>query len=331
MARLRLRLPAGAGAAGRSWPTTSRSSPGCSGRAGRRGRGRTPSVHDAIHEPKGLQQPRIPILVGGNGPKVTWRLAARFADELNLDALTPAQVEAAMPVIRERCAEVGRDPATPGRLGLHLGRGRRRRRGRGAAPAVPRLRGPRPGPGDRPGVRPREGPPRDRRRDRRCRGRGPAQRGRRRPGVRTGVRGEERAVASPQTGIFALGTSSHAYLEFDLLPGCGPAPRRRARRVAARAADHDRRGQPRGRVPPGALGEPGAGQRARPASRASTSRSTAPTATRCPRPSTTSSCGSPAPATTSSSTCRAPSSMALAGRAGSRTRSSAGRTTTTST
>ena len=69
-------------------------------------------VRDAIHEPKGLQQPRIPILVGGNGPKVTWRLAARFADELNLDALPPAQVEAALPVIAERCAEVGRDPAT---------------------------------------------------------------------------------------------------------------------------------------------------------------------------------------------------------------------------
>jgi F420-dependent oxidoreductase-like protein len=70
------------------------------------------SVHDAIHEPKGLPRPRIPILVGGNGPKVTWRLAARFADELNLDALPPAAVAAALPVIRERCEEVGRDPAT---------------------------------------------------------------------------------------------------------------------------------------------------------------------------------------------------------------------------
>ena len=70
------------------------------------------SVHDAIHEPKGLQQPRIPILVGGNGPKVTWRLAARFADELNLDALAPDQVEAALPVIRDRCEEVGRNPST---------------------------------------------------------------------------------------------------------------------------------------------------------------------------------------------------------------------------
>ena len=38
---------------------------------------------------------------------MTWRLAARFADELNLDALTPERVEAALPVIRERCAEVG--------------------------------------------------------------------------------------------------------------------------------------------------------------------------------------------------------------------------------
>ncbi len=69
-------------------------------------------VRDAIHEPKGIQQPRIPILVGGNGPNVTWRLAARFADELNLDALTPPQVEAALPVIAARCAEIGRDPAS---------------------------------------------------------------------------------------------------------------------------------------------------------------------------------------------------------------------------
>ena len=74
--------------------------------------GRTAHVIDAIHEPKGLQQPRIPILVGGNGPKVTWRLAARFADELNLDALPPDKVEAALPVIQDRCREIDRDPAS---------------------------------------------------------------------------------------------------------------------------------------------------------------------------------------------------------------------------
>lgn len=69
-------------------------------------------VIDAIHEPKGLQRPHIPVMVGGNGPAVTWRLAARFADMLNLDALAPDAVAAALPVIRSRCAEVGRDPAT---------------------------------------------------------------------------------------------------------------------------------------------------------------------------------------------------------------------------
>ena len=51
-------------------------------------------------------------MVGGNGQKVTWRLAARYADELNVDAMTPDDLRAAMPVIRERCEEVGRDPDT---------------------------------------------------------------------------------------------------------------------------------------------------------------------------------------------------------------------------
>jgi alkanesulfonate monooxygenase SsuD/methylene tetrahydromethanopterin reductase-like flavin-dependent oxidoreductase (luciferase family) len=69
-------------------------------------------VIDAIHEPKGLQQPRIPVMIGGNGPEVTWRLAARFGDSLNLDALAPAAVERALPVIAARCDEIGRDPST---------------------------------------------------------------------------------------------------------------------------------------------------------------------------------------------------------------------------
>jgi F420-dependent oxidoreductase-like protein len=76
-------------------------------------------VVDAIHEPKGLQEPRLPIIVGGNGPKVTWRLAARFADELNLDALMPDEVERALPVIAERCREIGREPASL-RVSVHV-------------------------------------------------------------------------------------------------------------------------------------------------------------------------------------------------------------------
>jgi F420-dependent oxidoreductase-like protein len=81
--------------------------------------GRHAQVIDAIHEPKGLQQPRLPIVVGGNGPNVTWRLAARFADELNLDALMPDEVARALPVIAERCREVGRDPDSL-RVSVHI-------------------------------------------------------------------------------------------------------------------------------------------------------------------------------------------------------------------
>jgi alkanesulfonate monooxygenase SsuD/methylene tetrahydromethanopterin reductase-like flavin-dependent oxidoreductase (luciferase family) len=81
--------------------------------------GRHASVHDAINEPKGLQSPRIPILVGGNGPNRTWRLAARFADELNLDALPPAAVADALPLIQDRCREIDREVASL-RVSVHI-------------------------------------------------------------------------------------------------------------------------------------------------------------------------------------------------------------------
>jgi F420-dependent oxidoreductase-like protein len=70
------------------------------------------SVERAINRPGPVQQPRIPIMVGGNGPNVTWRLAARYADELNVDGLTPRELREALPTIGQRCEEVGRDPAS---------------------------------------------------------------------------------------------------------------------------------------------------------------------------------------------------------------------------
>jgi F420-dependent oxidoreductase-like protein len=79
------------------------------------------SVADAINVPRGLQEPRVPIMVGGNGPNVTWRLAARHADELNLDWLTPDEVREAKPVIASRCEEIGRDPASL-RLSVNISR-----------------------------------------------------------------------------------------------------------------------------------------------------------------------------------------------------------------
>lgn len=79
------------------------------------------SVTDAINVPRGLQDPRVPIMVGGNGRNVTWRLAARYADELNLDWLTPDEVCEANPMIASRCEEIGHDPATL-RLSVNISR-----------------------------------------------------------------------------------------------------------------------------------------------------------------------------------------------------------------
>jgi F420-dependent oxidoreductase-like protein len=81
--------------------------------------GRYAQVRNARNVPKPIQRPRVPIMVGGNGPKVTWRLAARHADELNLDGMLPAEVEEALPVIHARCEEIGRDPATLS-LSVHI-------------------------------------------------------------------------------------------------------------------------------------------------------------------------------------------------------------------
>jgi F420-dependent oxidoreductase-like protein len=69
-------------------------------------------VRNAINVPKPIQQPRVPIMVGGNGPNVTWRLAARYADELNVDGLSPDEMRDALPTIRARCEEIDRDPAS---------------------------------------------------------------------------------------------------------------------------------------------------------------------------------------------------------------------------
>jgi F420-dependent oxidoreductase-like protein len=98
--------------------------------------GPTARVRDAINVPRGLQEPRVPIMVGGNGPNRTWRLAARYADELNLDWLTPEEVTANRPVIASRCEEIGRDPGTL-RVSVNIGRDES---GREGAPRVDLLR-----------------------------------------------------------------------------------------------------------------------------------------------------------------------------------------------
>ncbi|HEX3428274.1 MAG TPA: TIGR03560 family F420-dependent LLM class oxidoreductase [Candidatus Limnocylindrales bacterium] len=72
--------------------------------------GRYAHVRDAINVPKGLQQPRIPIIVGGNGRQRTAGYAIRYADELNFVFLTPAEIAERIAEVRQRCDAEGRDP-----------------------------------------------------------------------------------------------------------------------------------------------------------------------------------------------------------------------------
>lgn len=66
---------------------------------------------DAMCEPKPLQQPRPPLVIGGKGEKRTLRIAARWADQWNFPWGEPSELEHLIGVLHDHCADVGRDPA----------------------------------------------------------------------------------------------------------------------------------------------------------------------------------------------------------------------------
>jgi F420-dependent oxidoreductase-like protein len=67
-------------------------------------------IVDAPFEPKPLQQPRMPLLIGGSGPRML-RLAARHADIWNAVG-TPDEVGAVNQRLDAACVTEGRDPAS---------------------------------------------------------------------------------------------------------------------------------------------------------------------------------------------------------------------------
>jgi F420-dependent oxidoreductase-like protein len=65
-------------------------------------------VRGAINQPKGVQQPHLPLLIGGGGEKVTLRLVAQYGDACNVggDIVT---IKHKFAVLKQHCEELGRD------------------------------------------------------------------------------------------------------------------------------------------------------------------------------------------------------------------------------
>jgi F420-dependent oxidoreductase-like protein len=65
-------------------------------------------VRGAINQPKGVQHPHIPLLIGGGGEQVTLKLVAQYADACNVfgDLET---IKRKFAVLKAHCATVGRD------------------------------------------------------------------------------------------------------------------------------------------------------------------------------------------------------------------------------
>jgi F420-dependent oxidoreductase-like protein len=68
----------------------------------------------AYFSPKCVQEPHLPIMVGGNGEKRTLRTLAKFGDISNIDFNLPGSPEIfkhKMEVIERHCDDFGRDPS----------------------------------------------------------------------------------------------------------------------------------------------------------------------------------------------------------------------------
>lgn len=72
--------------------------------------GRFYRLDGAVGWPKPAQTPRVPLIIGGRGPRVL-EVAARYADEWNCAASRPpAEVRARTDTLLAACRRVGRDP-----------------------------------------------------------------------------------------------------------------------------------------------------------------------------------------------------------------------------
>ena len=72
--------------------------------------GRYYQLKDARSEPKPVQKPYPPIVIGGSGEQLTLRVVAKHADIWNATAQSTEIFQHKVSVLREHCAAIGRDP-----------------------------------------------------------------------------------------------------------------------------------------------------------------------------------------------------------------------------
>jgi F420-dependent oxidoreductase-like protein len=75
-------------------------------------RGRHYTLEDAPSQPKPVQKPHPPLLVGGGGTRGTAEPAARLADEYNTPFASPEEFAQIRAKVAAACERIGRDPAT---------------------------------------------------------------------------------------------------------------------------------------------------------------------------------------------------------------------------
>jgi len=68
-------------------------------------------VRGAINQPKGVQKPHIPLLIGGGGEKVTLKLVAQYADACNVGGGDIPTIRHKLDVIKMHCEQLGREYA----------------------------------------------------------------------------------------------------------------------------------------------------------------------------------------------------------------------------
>ncbi len=66
-------------------------------------------VRGAINQPKGVQHPHIPLLIGGSGEQVTLKLVAQYADACNITNPDIATLERKLAILKKQCEALGRD------------------------------------------------------------------------------------------------------------------------------------------------------------------------------------------------------------------------------